>query len=170
MYLEHFDSPFERRTVDRDVPVETTWPEQCRIKHVRPVRGRNDDDRIGLGKPVHFAENLIERLLALVVTTAKSRTSLATDGVNFIDEDDRRRRFLGLLEQIADATRPHANEHLDELRAAHGKKGHPRLASNSPRQEGLARPGRPVEQHALWDTATEPLESIGILEIIDDFL
>ena len=52
---------------------------------------------------VHLDEELVERLLALVVAAAHAGAAVATDGVDLVDEDDRRRVVLGLLEQVADA-------------------------------------------------------------------
>ncbi len=45
---------------------------------------------------VHLGEDLVERLLALVVAARDARAALAADGVDLVDEDDARRRLLGL--------------------------------------------------------------------------
>ncbi len=39
---------------------------------------------------IHLAENLIERLLALVVPAAEAGAALPADGVDLVDEHDRR--------------------------------------------------------------------------------
>jgi hypothetical protein len=55
---------------------------------------------------VHFGEDLVERLLTLVVAAAEPADrarARATDRVELVDEDDRRCRLLGLLEQVSHA-------------------------------------------------------------------
>ena len=56
------------------------------------------------------------------------RTCGAADGVELVDEDDRRRRFLRLLEEIAHARSADADDRLHELGGASEKNG----ASASP--------------------------------------
>ena len=50
---------------------------------------------------------------------------------------------------------PDADEHLDEVGAAHPEEGHFGLARHRARQEGLARARRADEQHALGDLAAD---------------
>ncbi len=45
---------------------------------------------LGGAEAVHFAEDLVERLLALVVPAAEAGAALPADGVDFVDEHDRR--------------------------------------------------------------------------------
>ena len=52
---------------------------------------------------VHLDEELIERLLALVVAAAETGAPVPADGVDLVDEDDARRALLALLEHVADA-------------------------------------------------------------------
>ena len=49
---------------------------------------------------------------------------MTADRVDFVDEDDARRVFLALLEQIADARRADADEHLDEVRSTREEERH----------------------------------------------
>ena len=53
--------------VNSDMTVETARPEQRRIENVGSVCGRDQDDARLFVKAVHLNEQLIERLLALVV-------------------------------------------------------------------------------------------------------
>ena len=90
------------------------------------------------------------------------------DGVELVDEDDGRRRLLGLLEQVADPAGPDPDDHLDELRGRHREEGDARLAGQSPGQQGLARPRRPRQQHALGDGGAEAAVPLGVLQEVDD--
>ena len=52
------------------MPVKTTGSHERRVEHVRTVRRRHDHNGIVLFKSVHFAQDLIQRLFALVLTAA----------------------------------------------------------------------------------------------------
>ena len=53
--------------IDRDLPVEAPRAQQGRIKHVGPVCRRQNDDGHGPVEAIHLNQQLVERLLALVV-------------------------------------------------------------------------------------------------------
>src|SRR5205085_5234767 len=92
----------------------------------------------------------------------------AADGVELVDEHDRGRRLLRLLEQIAHARRTHADDRLDELRGSHREEWNVRLAGNGTRKQRLAGTGRPREQDAVRDAAAELAVLVGMTQEIDD--
>ena len=96
-------APLEVGAVDDDLAVEAPRPQQRGVEDVGTVRRREQDHALLLVEAVHLDEQLVERLLALVVATAEAGAAVATDGVDLVDEDDRRRRRLRLLEQVAHA-------------------------------------------------------------------
>ena len=113
---------------------------------------------------------MVERLLALVVDRAEVDAALAADGVQLVDEDDAGGLGLGLLEQVADAGCPDADEHLHELAAADGEEGHAGLAGHGAGQQRLARARRPDQQDALGNLGPQGGIAAGVLEEVDDFL
>ena len=76
--------------------------QQRRVEDVGAVGRRDHDDVRVRVEAVHLDEHLVERLLALVISAAHAGAAVATDGVDLIDEDDRRRVLLGLVEQVTD--------------------------------------------------------------------
>src|SRR5207248_11691040 len=83
----HLEDRLASRTVGRlygDPAVEAAGPEERRVEDLGTVRG-GDDDHAGRGvEAVHLGEDLVERLLALVVAAAEagdSRRARAADGV-----------------------------------------------------------------------------------------
>src|SRR5690606_29296099 len=99
-----------------DLPIEPARAQQRRIQYVRTVGGGNEDDAlIGL-ETVHLDQQLVQRLLALVIAAAEAGATMATNGVDLVDEDDAGGVLLGLLEHVADAAGADADEHLDEVR------------------------------------------------------
>ena len=157
-------------TVDDDLAIEAARAQQRRIEDVRTVRRRDQDHVVLLLEPVHLDEQLVERLLALVVPTAHARAAMTADGVDLVDEDDARARLLRLLEEVAHARRAHTDEHLDEVRAGDREERYARLAGGRPREQRLAGAGRPVEQHALRDAGAERLELLRVLEELLDLV
>src|SRR5712691_8541075 len=83
------------------LPVEAARTEQRRIEILQAVRRAHDDDALGGVEAVELDEQLIERLVLLTVEAVTGARS--ADGVELIDEDDRRRVLARLLEELADA-------------------------------------------------------------------
>src|SRR6185436_5331635 len=113
-------------------------------------------------------EELVQRLLALVVPAAQARAAMAADGVDLIDEDDAGGVPLSLVEEIAHAGRAHADEHLDEVRAREREERHARLTRNRLGEECLARARRTEQERALRDASAEALEFLRIAQELDD--
>ena len=89
--------------VDDDPAVEPARPEQGAVEDVGAVGGGDEDDALVGIEAVHLDEELVERLLALVVAAAEAGAALAADGVDLVDEDQAGGVLLALLEQVADA-------------------------------------------------------------------
>ena len=124
-----------------DLPVEAARPQQRRVEDVGTVRRGDQDDAALDVEAVHLDEQLVQRLLALVVAAAETGTAVPADGVDLVDEDDRRRVGLGLLEQVAHPGRADTDEHLDEVGAGDRVERHARLAGDGPREQRLTGTG-----------------------------
>jgi hypothetical protein len=75
---------------DLDGPVEAPGSQQRRVEDLGSV-GRGHDDHGGAGlEAVHVREQLVERLLSLVVGAEPTRAASSSDGVDLVDEDDGR--------------------------------------------------------------------------------
>ena len=101
---------------------------------------------------------------------AEAGAALAADRVDLVDEDDARRVALGLVEQVADAARADAHEHLDELGAGDAEERDAGLAGDGAGQQGLAGARGPDQQDAARDAGAERVELLRVLEELDDFL
>ena len=167
---ENRAAAFEVGAIDDDLAIETARTQQGRVEDVGPVGGGDQDHARRHVEAVHLDEELVERLLALVVTATQARAALTTDGVDLVDEDDGRCRLLGLLEQVPHPAGADADEHLDEVRSRDREERHAGLARDGPRQQGLARTGRPEQQHALRDLRPHGLEPQRVLEEVADLL
>ena len=151
--------------------VEAPGPDQCGVEHVGAVRGGHDDDALAGVEPVHLDQQLVQGLLALVVRAQAGATGAGAalaDRVDLVQEHQGRRLLLRLLEQLAHARGAQAHEHLDELRAAHEEERHVRLTGDGAREQRLATPGRPEQQHALGDASAQPLVLLRVGQELDD--
>ena len=158
-----FARPLRSGPVDGDLTVEAARAQQGGIEDVGPVGGRDHDDVVLGLEAVHLDQQLIERLLALVVTAAETGAAMAADRVDLVHEDDAGRILLGLLEQVAHARGADADEHLHEVRARDREERHARLTRDRAGQQRLAGARRAVEQHALRDPRAERLELLRVL-------
>src|SRR5439155_17739550 len=100
----------------------------------------------------------------LVALAGDVRSSRGADGVELVDEDDRRGVLARLLEQAADAGGAEAGEHLDERRRRLAEERGPRLVRNGLREQGLAGAGRAVEQDALRHLRAEGAEALRLAQ------
>ena len=156
-------------SIDNDLAIEAAGTQQRRIEHVGAVRGGDQDDvDVGL-EAIHLNEQLVERLLTLVVATTHASATMTTDGIDLVDEDDARRVLLGLLEQVAHTTRADADEHLDEVGARDREERHAGLARHGTRQQRLAGARRPKQEDTLRDLCAKRLELLRVLEELLDF-
>ena len=109
-------------------------------------------------------------MLAFVVTAKRACPTGPPDRVELVDEDDGRRRFARLLEQVAHAAGAHADDHLDELAGAHAEERDICLAGHGARQQRLARAWRTHKQHTLRHRAAQAGVLRRVPEEIDDLL
>src|SRR5690625_5473301 len=83
-----------------------------------------DDYALVALKPSHCHQQLVERLLTLIVATTVAAAAMATNGVNFVNKDDARCLFFGLVEHIPHSGGTHTDKHINKVRASEGAKWH----------------------------------------------
>src|SRR5581483_8865513 len=134
----------------------------------RPGRS-NQDHAFVRFKAVHLNQQLVQGLLALIMPTAQTRATMATNGVNFVDEDDAGSILFALLKEIAYATCAHANEHFYEVRTGDAEERNIGFAGYCPRQQGLACARMADQQNAFGNATAELLEFLGFAQELNDF-
>ncbi len=143
--------------------VEATRTQERFVQAIGSVCSSDDDNGLARIKAIHLNQQLVQSLLALVVAV-DAGASLATDGIDLIDEDDAGSRFLGLIEEITHTTRADTDQHFHELRAAHREEWHSRLTGNGACQQGLTSSRRPYQQHTTRNLSTQALELLRRLQ------
>ena len=169
MHFEDLFAAFEVGQADHHLPVKTARAQQRGVEDVRAVGGGDDDDTFVAFKAVHFDEELVQRLFAFVVSATESGATLATNGVNFVDEDDAGRVFFRFFKHVAHARGTDADEHFHKIRAGDGEKRHFRLASNGARQQGFTGAGRADHEQAARNLSAEAAEFARVAQEFDHF-
>ena len=170
MHAQDLLAALHIRTVNRNLTVKTTGAQQRRIQDVRTVGRSDQDDRLALLKTVHLDQQLVERLLALVVTAAQTSSALTSHGIDLIDEDDRRGLGLGLLKEVAHTAGADTHEHLDKVGTRDAKERHARLAGNGLGQQRFTGARRAHQQHTTRDLGTQLAIAIRIAQKVTDLL
>ena len=167
VHLEDLLAALEVGQLHGHAPVKAAGPRERGVERFGAVRGGEDDDAVVALEAVHLGQQLVERLLALIIA-AELPVALFADGVDLVDEHDAGGFLLGLPEQVAHLARAHADEHLHEFRAGDGEKRHVCLARNGLGQHRLAGSRRADEQDALGHGRADLLILRRVVQIVDD--
>ena len=122
------------------------------IEHVGPVGRRDQDDPVVRFEAVHLHQELVQRLLPLVVAAAQAGAAVAAHRVDLVDEDDAGGVSLALVEEVAHARGADADEHLDEVGAREREEGNARFAGHGLGEERLPRARRSERAARPWES------------------
>ena len=151
-----------------DLTVKAARTQQGRVQHVFAV-GRGDDDHAFVRlKAVHFNQQLVQCLFALVVATTVARATGPAHGIDFVDENDTRCVFLGLFEHVAHAGGTDTDKHLNKIRTRDGEERHTRLTRNRTRQQCFTGTGRALKQGTFGDLAAQTAELLRVAQEFHD--
>ncbi|MNI65460.1 hypothetical protein D3C73_1209710 [compost metagenome] len=121
MYFKYCFASFYVRAVNRNLTVKTSWTQQRRVKNICTVCSCYDNNTFVTAKTIHFYEQLVERLFAFVMATAKSGATLTTYSINLINKDDTWCIFLRILEQIPYTGSTDTDKHFYEVGTGNAK-------------------------------------------------
>src|SRR3989304_9195711 len=117
MNLQDLVTSFNIGQVDNYSSVETAWTQQRFIKNIRAVGRCNQDHSFVRIETVHFNQNLVQGLLSFIMSSADTRSAMAADSVDLVNEDYAWRLFFSLFEHVTDTAGTNANKHFYEIRA-----------------------------------------------------
>src|SRR5271167_108329 len=101
MHSEDLFSPLLVRSIDQDLAVEPPGAQQRRIENLGPVGRREQDEAARRIEAVELGQELVQRLVLLVLPAHAEGAASAAERVEFVDEDDRRCMLASLVEQVA---------------------------------------------------------------------
>ena len=152
-----------------DAAIEAAGAKQGRVERLWAVGGGEHHDALVVVEAVHLGEELVQRLLALVVGVDR-HVALLAHGIDLVDEDDAGGLLVGLLEEVAHLGGATTHEHLHELRARDLEERHARLAGDGLGHEGLTGAGRAHEQRSARAAGADLVVFLGLLEEAHDLL
>ena len=94
---------------------------------------------------------------------------MTTDGIDFINEDDAGRMFLGLLEHVTYTRGTDTDEHFHKIRTGNGKERHLRLTGNGLCQQCFTGTRGTDHQYAARNLATQALKLARVTQKFDQF-
>ena len=163
MHAQDFFALRAHRTADDYAPVKASGAKQRRIEHVGPVGGGHQDDAfIGL-ESVHFHQQLVQGLLALV---CYCRPGGAADGVTALISSIKMMEggvLLALLEQVAPGWRPRLQT-FPRSRNPRWRRTNVSFTGDRPATAGLARSRRSNQQHAFRNASAQLLELLRLAQ------
>jgi len=88
------------RQANHYLTVKTPRTQQRLIEHIGTVGcGNHDDTGIGL-ESIHLDQQLVECLFALIIATAHTGTTMTSDRINFVDENNAWRILFGIFKHV----------------------------------------------------------------------
>ena len=169
MHFQNLFATADIRQTDHNLTVKAAWTQQRRVKNVRTVGCRDNDDTFVTLEAVHLNQHLVQRLLTFIVTTAQASATLTAHGVDFIDKDDARSRFLGLFKHVAHAGCTHTDEHFNEVRTGNRKERHLCFTRDGFCQQGFTGARRADHQDAFRDFTAQLLETARLAQVFNQF-
>mmetsp|Transcript_5696 Transcript_5696/g.8390 ORF Transcript_5696/g.8390 Transcript_5696/m.8390 type:complete len:204 (+) Transcript_5696:1126-1737(+) len=167
MYTKDAGTSLEVGKVNGNLTVETSRTEEGVIEDIKTVgSGNGDDSRVAI-ETVHLNQNLVQGLFTLVVTSSESCTTLTSNGINLINEDDARGVLLGLVKHITHTRSSNSNEHLHEFGTRNGDEWHTGLSSNSLGEEGLTGTRGSVKDNTTRNAASILSVSLRLLQEVN---
>ncbi len=101
MHFQNLFTATDIRQAHHHLAIETAGAQQRGIQYVRAVGSGDYNHAIVTFKTIHFDQQLVKCLLTLVVTTTNASATMATHGIDFVDENNARSLFLRLIEHVA---------------------------------------------------------------------
>ena len=138
MDAQNLFPPADVRTADYHATVKSSRTQQRRIEHVRPVGGSHQNDALVGLEAIHLNQQLIQSLLALIVSAAKSGAPVTPYRIDFVNKNNAGGILLALLKQVAHPAGTNANEHFHEVGTGDRKERNICLPCNGSGQQGLA--------------------------------
>ena len=164
MDLQDRLSASDVRQADIDLAVKTSGTEQRVIQDIRTVGRRHDDHALVVAEAVHFDQQLVQSLLALIMSAAETASSLAADRVDLIDKDDRGCGFLCLFKQVPDTAGADADIKLDKIGTGDGKELHAGFSGNRLCQQGFTGSRRAYQQNPFGNSCAHGRIGLRILQ------
>ena len=167
MNLQDSLTALKIRQLNRNTAIKTSRTQQRLVQRFRTVGSCQNNYTLAAVKAVHFAQQLIQSLLAFIIAAELTVITAFADGIDFIDKYYARCLFLRLLEQITHTGSTHADKHFYKFTAADAEERHLSFACYRTRQQGFTCTRRANQQSTLRHISTDILVLAGIMQKIN---
>ena len=158
------------RCTHYDLAVETSGSEKSRVKDIRAVGCRHNDDSGVVAETVHLNKELVKGLFAFIMSAAETCASVTADCVDFIDENNCGGILFCFAEKVANTACADADEHFNKVGTGNGEERNSCFAGNRPCKKGFTGTGLSHKENALRDSCAEGIEAVRVFEEFNDFL
>mmetsp|Transcript_26590 Transcript_26590/g.48252 ORF Transcript_26590/g.48252 Transcript_26590/m.48252 type:complete len:366 (-) Transcript_26590:152-1249(-) len=169
MYGQNTGPSLKVGQVYSNFTVKTSGTKKGCIKNIHAIGGCNSDDSRVSIETVHLHQNLIDGLFSLIITSSKTCTTLPSDGINLINENNAGRILLRLRKDITNTRGTHTHKHLHKFRTRNRDKWHTGLSGHSLGQERFTGSGGSVEDDTAGNAASVLGIGLGLFEKVNDF-
>lgn len=138
MYLQVIDPSFPVGLVHHDLTVKPSGSQQRLVEDLGPICCSEKNYARCRIEAVDFRQELIERLLLLVIAARGNVAAAAPERVEFVDEEDRWGGLSCLFKEASDTRRADAHKHLDEFRSGDREERHDATYSRAESQAAAA--------------------------------
>ena len=153
--------------VNNNPAVESTGSGQSLVQRLRIVGCTDDDHATSLRKPIELSKQLVQGLFHVGRIPF---VSLATYGIQFIDEDDGRGLVSGLREEFPHTFGSHTDVYFIEFRTGHVEEWHTSFTSHSTSEQCLSCSRGSNEKNTLGQFATKRIKSFRVQQEFHEFL
>ena len=153
-----------------DLAVKPSGAQQRGVQDIHPVGGGQHHNALVGAEAVHLHQQLIQRLLTLVMAAAQSAAALTAHGVDLVDKHDGRRFLFGLQKQVADTAGAYTHIHLHKVGAGDGQELYVCLTGHRLGQQRLTGTRRANQQHTLGDMGAQLQILFGVPQKFHDLL
>src|SRR5690606_33080606 len=88
MHFKNLLASANIRQSDIDLAVETTRTQQCLVQNIGTVGGRDDNDAVITFETIHFHQQLVKCLLALIMAASMTTSTMTTYRINLVNKDN----------------------------------------------------------------------------------
>ena len=155
MNLQNVFSTLNIRSSDRDLTIKSSRTKNCRVKNIHTVRCCHYNNSFIDRETIHLYQHLIQCLLSLIMTTAKSGTSSTCYGINLVNKYNTWCILLRLSKQISYTGSTDSDKHFHKIRTGNGKKRYMCFAGNRFGKQSLTGSRRTNQQNSFWDSCTQ---------------
>merc|ERR1712093_158916 len=150
--LEDCHSATNVRETNNNISVKSSRSSQSLVQKFREVRCCQNDNSAVLFEAVQFGKQLVESLFNVGCIT---RISLASYGIQFIDENNSRGFSFGSREELTNSLGSDTNVDLIEFGSRHEEEWHDSFTGNSSCEKSLSGTRWAYQQDTLWKFATK---------------